>query len=103
MIGALVSWVVGDLIKVVVVISSIESAVVILGVRVIGFRGAAPVFMVFVFSVAGLFSSATFLGGLLGLSGVTRLFLLSRPHNGGDGNGVSISGPVVDGDRGFWS
>ncbi len=86
-----------------VVISTVVSAVIVLRVRVVGFGGAALLLVVFVFSVSGSFGPATFLGGLFSFSWVTGLFLLPWSHKGGDGDGDSISGAIVNGDGGFWA
>ncbi len=72
----------GDLIDVVVVIPAIVAAVVIVGVGVIGLRGTTMFFMVFVFSVAGSFSSSAWSGGSFSLSVVAGLFFLSWSHKG---------------------
>ncbi len=71
-----------DSVKIVVVISTVVTAVVIVGVGVVGFRCAALFFVVLVFSGLGSFGSSACSGGLFGLSGVAGLFLLPWSHKG---------------------
>ncbi len=87
----------GVSIKVGIVISTVISAVVVVGVGVVRFGGTTLLLVVFVFSVPGSFGPSAFLSRLLGLSGVMGLLLLSWSHI------VSIGDAVVNGDRGFRS
>ncbi len=72
----------GVSIKVGVVVSAVVAAIVIVGVGVVGFWGAALFSVVFVLPTAGVFSSSTSFGGSFGLSGVAGLFLLPWSHKG---------------------
>ncbi len=69
-------------IEIVVVVSAVVTAVVIVGVGVIGLWGAALFSKMFVLPVSWVFGSFASFGGSFGFSGVTGLFFLSRSHKG---------------------
>ncbi len=67
-------------VEVVIVISSVISAIVIVVVGIVQLWGTALFFMVLVFPVPGSFGSAALLGRLFSFLGVSGLFLLSWSH-----------------------
>ncbi len=72
----------GVSIDVVIVIPSIVSGVVVMGIGVIGFGGAALLPVVFVLSAAGLLGFSARFSGSFSVS-ESVLFLLSWSHRGG--------------------
>ncbi len=84
-------------IEIVVIISAVIPAVVVVGVGVVGLRGAALPLVVPVFSSTRVLGPSVFLGGLFNFSGVTGVFLSSWSHMG------LIGDAIMDGDGRFGS
>ncbi len=84
-------------IEIAVVISAVVPAVVVMGVRVVRLRGAAPLCVVSVLSVSAVFGFHARLGGLFDLSAITGMLLSSWVHR------VSVGDAIMDGNGRFGS
>ncbi len=79
----------GVSVKIGVVVPAVVATIVVVHVRVIGFRGTALPLVVLMLSVAGSFGSSACFGGLFSFLEIMGLFFLSWSHKGclmdGDG------------------
>ncbi len=72
----------GVSIEIVVLISTVIAAVVVMGVGVVGLRGAALLLVVLVLAAAGVFGSSARFGGSFNFLAVVGVLLSSWLHKG---------------------